>query len=64
MKFGPYYDLRYIDGLKTGKCMELADSGVVEIKGYFVDDVLKVFYSFRGFQILHLHFDVPSTLSS
>ena len=49
LKFGSYYDLRYIDGLKTGKCIDVADSNVKEIKGYFVNDVLKVCNSSRCF---------------
>ena len=54
LKFGSYYDLRYIDGLKTGKCIDLTDSGIKAIKGYFVNDVLKVCYSYWYFLLLHL----------
>ena len=35
-------DHRYMDGLKTGKCIEIYENNIVEISGVFVEDDLQV----------------------
>ena len=42
LQFSFQHDFRYMDGLMTGKCIEMVDDNIVEIKGTFVDDNLQV----------------------
>ena len=42
LQFSFRQDFRYMDGLITGKCIEMVDDNIVEIRGSFVDDNLQV----------------------
>ena len=42
LRFGFNDDYRYMDGLKTGKCIEIYENSIVEISGLFVEDNLQV----------------------
>ena len=42
LQFGFNDDHRYMDGLKTGKCIETYENNIVEISGVFVEDNLQV----------------------
>ena len=42
LQFRSNNDLRFVDGLKTGKCIELIDDNIREVTGTFVNDTLQV----------------------
>ena len=60
LQFGFYDDHRYMDGLKTGKCIEIYESNIVEISGVYVEDNLqvKLYDNYTTINSLHYNFSL------
>ena len=64
LQFGFNDDHRYMDGLKTGKCIEIYENNIVEISGVFVEDNLQVKSYDNHTTINSLHYNNLSLLYS
>ena len=42
VQFASNNDYRFMDGIKTGRCIELVDDNIHQITGSFADDTLQV----------------------
>ena len=64
LQFGFNDDHRFMDGLKTGKCIEIYENNIVEISGVFVGDNLQVKSNDNDTTINSLHYNNFSLLYS